>query len=435
MSDSSDLERTEAPSPRRLAKAREDGQVARSRELATFLAMFASGIGFSWLGAQWTGRMAASVERSLSLTRRDAFDAHALTERLSSFALDALVGAAPIFALVAAAAIVGSTVLGGVLFSNKAFVPDFSRLSPTKGAKRVLSIDGASELVKALVKSALLGAIAGWMLWDHRDAFLALGTMSLPAGLAALGKLLAHDFFMLAAGLALIAFADAPLQLWRHHKALRMTRQELRDEARESEGDPAQKARIRSLQRQAARRRMMAEVPKADVIIVNPTHYSVAIAYDASMRAPRVIAKGSALVALRIREIAGENRVPVLEAPPLARALFKHTEIGREIPIALYEAVALVMAYVFQVKRFRQEGGAYPDAPVALPVPASLDFDPAAAEHDADAIDDGDDAANEADDGLARNAAHGAADQAHRTQRNAGVTGRTKHGTTPEHEA
>jgi flagellar biosynthetic protein FlhB len=155
-----------------------------------------------------------------------------------------------------------------------------------------------------------------------------------------------------------------------------MTKQELRDEARESEGDPAQKARIRNLQRQAAKRRMMAEVPKADVIVVNPTHFSVAIAYNPAMRAPKVIAKGSALTALRIREIAAEHHIPILEAPPLARALYKHTDLGREIPIALYEAVALVMAYVFQLKRYNKQGGAYPDAPVQLPVPADLDFVP-----------------------------------------------------------
>ncbi|MGI9025394.1 MAG: EscU/YscU/HrcU family type III secretion system export apparatus switch protein, partial [Burkholderiaceae bacterium] len=229
---------------------------------------------------------------------------------------------------------------------------------------------------------ALLGAIGGWILWSHRDAFAGLGAMSLTASLSTLGQIMVRDFLLLTGGLALIAAADAPLQLWRHHKALRMTRQELRDEARESEGDPAQKARIRSLQRQAAQRRMMAEVPKADVIVVNPTHYAVAIAYNASMRAPRVVAKGSALIALRIREVGSEHRVPILEAPPLARALFKHTELGREIPLALYEAVALVMAYVFQVKRFRTHGGEYPSTPAGLPVPAELDFTPAADEQE-----------------------------------------------------
>ena len=377
MSDGSDLEKTESPSPRRLEKAREEGQVARSRELATFLALFAGGLGFAGLGTEWFAHTRNALQTSLILTRRDAFEPQALVERLSTFAGDALLAVAPLLLLIAGAAIAGSALLGGFIFSTKAFTLDLSRLSPVKGLKRVWSADGLSELVKAIVKSVLLGAVAGWILWTDRDAYAAFGTMSLGAGVTALGQLLVKDFLLLTAGLALIAGLDAPVQLWRHHKSLKMTKQEVRDESRESEGDPAQKARIRSLQRQAAQRRMMAEVPKADVIVVNPSHYSVAVAYNATMRAPKVLAKGSALTALRIREIAGEHHIPILEAPPLARALYKHTDLGREIPIALYEAVALVMAYVFQLKRFRTQGGACPDAPVGLPVPAELDFVPA----------------------------------------------------------
>jgi flagellar biosynthetic protein FlhB len=376
MSEGSDLEKTESPSPRRLAKAREEGQVARSRELTTFLALLAGGAGFSALGAPWIAHTTNALQSSLVLTRRDAFEPVVLGERLTAFATDALIAAAPILALSVAALIAGSAVLGGFIFSTKAFTFDVSRMSPVKGLKRTWSVDGLTELFKAIVKSVLLGTIGGWILWKDRDAFTGFGALSLEASLTMLGQTMIKDFLLLTGGLALIAAFDAPVQLWRHHKSLRMTKQEVRDEARESEGDPAQKARIRSLQRQAAKRRMMAEVPKADVIVVNPTHYSVAIAYNAAMRAPKVIAKGSALTALRIREIAGKHHIPILEAPPLARALYKHTDLGREIPIALYEAVALVMAYVFQVKRFNKQGGAYPNAPVTLPVPAELDFTP-----------------------------------------------------------
>ena len=376
MSESSDLEKTESPSPRRLAKAREEGQVARSRELMTFLALLASGVGFSAMGGQWVAHTTTALKGSLVLSRRDAFDPLALGERLTSFATDALLAIAPMLLLIAGAAVAGSALLGGFLFSTKAFTLDLSRLSPVKGLKRTWSIDGLTELGKAMIKSVLLGGIGGWILWTDREAFAGIGAMSLGASMTLLGELIVKDFLLLTVGLAIIAGIDAPVQLWRHHKSLKMTKQELRDEARESEGDPAQKARIRSLQRQAAQRRMMAEVPKADVIVVNPSHYSVAIAYNATMRAPRVLAKGSALTALRIREIAAEHRIPILEAPPLARALYKHTDLGREIPIALYEAVALVMAYVFQLKRYRTQGGAYPNAPVGLPVPADLDFVP-----------------------------------------------------------
>ena len=376
MSDGSDLEKTESPSPRRLAKAREEGQVARSRELTTFLALLAGGAGFSALGAQWIAHSTVALQSSLVISRHDAFEPSAIGQRLTTAATDALLSAAPLMLLISGAVIASTGLLGGFIFSTKPFTIDVSRMSPLKWLKRTWSVDGLTELFKAVAKSALLGGIGGWILWSDRDAFIGLGAQSLDASLAVLGRLMIKDFLLLTCGLALIAGFDAPVQLWRHHKGLKMTKQELRDEARESDGDPAQKARIRNLQRQAARRRMMSEVPKADVIVVNPAHYSVAIAYNAGMRAPKVLAKGSALTALRIREIAAEHRIPILEAPPLARALYKHTDLGREIPIALYEAVALVMAYVFQLKRFRTQGGAYPDAPQKLPVPTELDFTP-----------------------------------------------------------
>ena len=387
MSEGSDLEKTESPTPRRLAKAREEGQVARSRELTTFLALLAGGAGFSALGAQWVSHTTTALQNSLVISRHDAFEPSALGHRLNVAATDALTSAIPMMLLVAGAVVASSALLGGFLFSTKPFTIDVTRLSPVKGLKRTWSTDGLIELAKALAKSALLGGIGGWIVWSDRDAFAAFGAQSLDASLASLGHLMIRDFLLLTGGVAIIAGFDAPVQLWRHHKSLKMTKQEIRDEARESDGDPAVKARIRNMQRQTARRRMMAEVPKADVIVVNPTHFSVAIAYNAGMRAPKVLAKGSALTALRIREIAAEHRIPILEAPPLARALYKHAELGREIPIALYEAVALVMAYVFQLKRFRRQGGAYPNLPAGLPVPADLDFTPVEAAGDEEDID------------------------------------------------
>ncbi len=382
MSDGSDLEKTEPPTPRRLQKAREDGQVARSRELTTFVALLAGGIGFAMLGARWVSHTTGSLKQGLVLTHRDAFDAQALGDRLASFASDALVAVVPMLLLVAGAAIAGSALLGGFFFSAKAFTFDPSRLSPIRGLKRTWSTDGLSELVKAIVKSGLLGAIAAWILWKDRDTFAGIGAMSLGASLTMLGRLMVEDFLLLTGGLALIAALDAPVQLWRHHQSLKMTKQDLRDEARESDGDPARKSRIRSLRRLAMTRRLTtdvteADVTRADVVVVDARRYAVAIAYNAAMPAPKVVAKGSALKALRLHELADAHRIPIVEAPPLARALHKHADLGREIPIALYEAVALVMAYVIQVERQRTEGGARPSAPVALPVPAELDFKPA----------------------------------------------------------
>jgi len=376
MSADSDLEKTEAPSPRRLAKAREEGQVARSRELSTFLALLAGGVGFSILGSGWVAHTMDALRGGLMLTHRDAFEPHALGEHLGAFAADALLAIAPLLALIVAATVAGSLLMSGFVFSTKAFSFDVGRMSLPKGIKRLVSVDGLTELGKALLKSGLLGGVSACILWSHRDAFAGFGTLPLADSLSMLGSTMTRDFLLLTGGLALIAGVDAPLQLWRHHKSLRMTKQELRDESREVEGDPAQKARIRNLQRQSAQRRMMSEVPKADVVVVNPSHFSVAVVYSAGMRAPRVVAKGSALVALRIRAVAAEHRVPVLEAPPLARSLYKHTELGREIPFGLYHAVALVMAYVYQLKRFQTEGGAYPDIPADLPVPSDLAYTP-----------------------------------------------------------
>lgn len=373
MAEDNDLERTESPSQRRLEKAREEGQVARSRELATFLLLLAAAGAFSWMGASLVQQIGGSLRSGLTISHREAFEVGSLGQRLHTLSLDALWTVLPLLLLLLAVSLAAPLLLGGWLFSVKAFSPNFGRLSPLSGLKRMFSLHGLGELVKAVAKSLVVGALAVWVLWDARDELLGLGAFNIVDGLDHLGHLLSITFFALIGGLALIAIADVPLQLYQHHSKLKMTRQELRDEARETEGDPAVKGRIRSLQREAARKRMMAQVPKADVIVTNPTHYAVALSYTESMRAPRVVAKGSALVAQRIREIAAEHRVPILEAPPLARALFRHTELGDEIPASLYEAVALVMAYVFQLRRYRAEGGPVPQAPGVLPVPTGLD--------------------------------------------------------------
>ena len=373
MAEDNDLERTESPSQRRLEKAREEGQVARSRELATFLLLLAAAGAFSWMGASLVQQIGGSLRSGLTISHREAFEVGSLGQRLHTLSLDALWTVLPLLLLLLAVSLAAPLLLGGWLFSVKAFSPNFGRLSPLSGLKRMFSLHGLGELVKAVAKSLVVGALAVWVLWDARDELLGLGAFNIVDGLDHLGDLLSITFFALIGGLALIAIADVPLQLYQHHSKLKMTRQELRDEARETEGDPAVKGRIRSLQREAARKRMMAQVPKADVIVTNPTHYAVALSYTESMRAPRVVAKGSALVAQRIREIAAEHRVPILEAPPLARALFRHTELGDEIPASLYEAVALVMAYVFQLRRYRAEGGPVPQAPGVLPVPTGLD--------------------------------------------------------------
>jgi flagellar biosynthetic protein FlhB len=302
---------------------------------------------------------------------RDSAHAMALLSRLF---VDAMLALAPFLLLVLIASLAAPMMLHGWLFSTKALAPKFNRLDPFTGIKRIVSVQGLVELVKSLAKVALLGGVAAWLIWVNLDAMFSLSLEAPTTAVAHMGHLIGKVFLLVSGAMIFVVLIDVPFQFWNHFKQLRMSKDELRREAKESEGDPMLKARIRQQQREAARRRMMAEIPTADVVVTNPTHYAVALKYaEGKMGAPRVVAKGADLVAARIREVAAEHNVPLLEAPPLARALFRHTEIGDEIPATLYAAVAEVLAYVFQLRRYRAAGGAYPEAPTALPVPRELD--------------------------------------------------------------
>ena len=374
MAAESDLERTEPASSRRLEKAREEGQVARSRELSTFLLLMAGGAGAWWLGGRAFSDFQSWLRRALEIDPQLAFDSHLAAARLGDLSLEALLIVAPLFALLLAVAAASPLLLGGWLFSANSLAPDFSRLDPVKGIARMASVQGVAELAKAVLKASLVAGVAAWVVWSNHASVFALLGQSPEAGVAMTGGLVAGSFVAIVCALALIAAVDVPWQLWQHASKLRMTREEARQERKEQDGDPQIKARIRSLQRETARRRMMAEVPKADVVVTNPAHYAVALAYrNGEMRAPRVVAKGADHVARRIRELAVASGVPLLEAPPLARALHRHTEIGDEIPESLYAAVAEVLAYVFQLKKSRNYGAPVPAAPTALPVPVALD--------------------------------------------------------------
>lgn len=372
MADESDLERTEPASPRRLEQAREDGQVARSHELSTFMVLGAGCLALWLLGGQLLAGFKRLTARGFEFDHAAALLSDAMLMRLSESGGSALFILLPVLGVVLAAALVSPTLLNGWLFSAKPVQPDFSRLNPLNGLGRIFSMNGAMELAKAVAKALVVALVAVAAVWQQRDTLLALGAEPVAAGPVHAAQLIGWIALMVVGGLGLIAAVDVPFQVWQHHRKLRMTRDEQRREAKESEGDPHVKARIRSLQREAARKRMMAEVPKADVVVVNPTRYAVALSYrENTMRAPRVVAKGQHLLAARIREIAEENGVPLLEAPPLARALYRHAEIGQEIPEALYTAVAEVLAYVFQLRRSGRQVAAPP--PRAIPVPAGMD--------------------------------------------------------------
>jgi flagellar biosynthetic protein FlhB len=265
-------------------------------------------------------------------------------------------------------------VLSGWLVSDKALTPNFSRLNPLQGFSNMFSLHSLGELGKAVAKVVLIGGVATWVTLGHTQAALGLAAESLPAAIAHGAQILGMCFLAVAGSLALIAAIDVPFQIWHHRSKLKMSRDELKREAKEQEGDPQVKAAIRSQQREMARKRMMAAVPKADVVVVNPTRYAVALRYDDTrMRAPRVVAKGMHLIAQNIRAAAEAHHVPVLQSAALARALYRHSEIGDEIPGALYAAVAEVLAWVFQLRRYQSVGGTAPIAPESIVVPDGMD--------------------------------------------------------------
>ncbi len=378
MAEDSDLEKTEQPSQRKLDQAREKGQVARSRELSTFAVLLAGGGVLWFMGASLTQHMVKLLHDGLTLDRELAFNPDLMIPRLYDLSLDALITFFPFLLVVMIAAAFSPLLLNGWLFSIQALQPKFSKLNPVSGIARMFSKTALVELAKAIGKATLVGGVAAWVIWSNKDAVMALGMQATAASIPQIGHLVGASFMTIAGAMLLIVAIDVPFQLWDHNKKLMMTKEEVRQESKETEGDPMVKGRIRSLQREAARRRMMAAIPTADVVVTNPTHYAVALKYgDKGMSAPVVVAKGSHLLALRIREIAEENHVPILEAPPLARALHKHTDLGESIPEALYTAVAEVLAYVYQLHRYEKQGGARPQEPKHLPVP--VDLDPAAA--------------------------------------------------------
>ncbi len=374
MAEETELERTEPASVRRREQAREEGQVARSRELSTLSLLLAAAGGLWAMGASLTEKLSGLVRHGMQLERTLAYDTDLMLLRLKGFSIDVLLAFSPFLMMLVLAGIASALVLNGWLFSFKPLVPDWGRIDPLKGLGRILSKHGAIEMLKAIAKTGVVGGVAAWVIWNNIGAVLSLAAEPLDAGMTHLVRLLGTSFFIMAASIALVVAVDIPFQIWDHERQLRMTRQEVRQENKESEGDPQVKAHIRSQQREMARRRMMAEIPKADVVVTNPTHFAVALRYqDGAGGAPRVVAKGAHLIAARIRALAEEHQVPILDAPPLARALYRHTELGDEIPSALYSVVAEILAYVYQLRRYRDVGGVVPLKPELPPLPDGLD--------------------------------------------------------------
>jgi flagellar biosynthetic protein FlhB len=318
-------------------------------------------------------RLAALTRRGLSLDRDLVRQPAQLLPRLGELSLDALIALSPFLLALLVASLLAPFLLNAWVFSPKALMPSFSRMDPLKGVGRIISWQGFVEMVKAVGKALIVGGVAAWALWRELDGIVGLQGEAMEAGFAHSGHIVAFCFLVIVAAMALIVAVDVPFQLWQYYDKLKMTKEEVRQEHKQMEGDPQIKGRIRMLQRESARRRMMSAVPTANVVVTNPTHFSVALAYQAGMQAPKVVAKGRGEIALKIRQIAAENRVPTLEAPPLARALYRWAEVDDEIPNRLYAAVAEVLAYIYQLDAFHKAGGTMPLPPRDLPVPAELD--------------------------------------------------------------
>ena len=347
-------EKTEDPTQKRLEDARKKGQTARSRELSTLIATLVSAVALFVLGPWMNARLLDDLSAGLALPRELVFDPQAAV----GFFLDTLVHAVltitPLLGLLAVAAVAGNLLVGGWNFTWQALQPKWEKLDPIKGMKRIFAVRGLIELVKALLKVVLVGAVAAVLIYLWRGDILALGLADLRVALAEAGELLVWFFIAASSALIVVAAIDVPYQMWEHRRQLKMTQQEVKEERKQTEGSPEVKARIRQTQMAMAQKRMMAEVPKADVVITNPTHFAVALRYDQeTMTAPKVVAKGQDELAARIREIAREHDVPLLASPPLARALYFSTRVDQEIPAGLYEAVARVLAYLYQIKAAR----------------------------------------------------------------------------------
>ena len=369
----SGADKSEEPTEKRLRESREKGQIARSKELNTLAVMIAGTGALLASGGTLGTAMLNIMQGNFSLTRDVLMDERSMGLLLLASGKVALDAMLPLLLALLIASVFGPIALGGWLFSAEAMAPKASRMNPLAGLKRMFSLQALVELAKAFGKFLVILAVALTVLAFDQDDLLAIAHEPVETAIMHAAQVVGWSALWMSCGLILIAAVDVPFQLWDNKQKLMMTKQEVRDEYKDSEGKPEVKSRIRQLQRDAAQRRMMQAVPEADVVITNPTHFAVALKYDGSKGgAPMLVAKGGDFVALKIREIANEHQVTVLESPALARAVYYSTELDQEIPAGLYLAVAQVLAYVYQLRQYRSGKGKRPDPLGNLPIPPDL---------------------------------------------------------------
>ncbi len=372
MAEENAQERTEAATPKRQEDARKKGQVARSRELSTSALLLVSASLFYLFADSIYQNLLAFLYAGLHLSTPEMTDSGDLLKHFSNMLVLAARISVPYFLILVVAVLASGLLVGGWVFSTESLVPDFTKLDPISGAQKIISKHGALELVKAILKTLIIGGIGATLLWAQRHALFGLIQEAPNQALLHLMRMSGLVFLIISASTLLIVAFDVPFQIWTLNQKLKMSHQEIKDEMKESDGNPEMKSKVRAMQREMARRRMMAAVPKADVIVTNPTHFAVALRYkEGEQRAPVLLAKGADLIAAKIREIALENHIPVVEAPPLARALYHHVELEQEIPVSLYRAVAELLAYLYQLRIAKPQQ--YPPLPDVWSVPAELD--------------------------------------------------------------
>ncbi|MDR8013844.1 flagellar biosynthesis protein FlhB [Ectopseudomonas guguanensis] len=369
----SGADKSEEPTGKRLEESRKKGQIARSKELNTLAVTLTGTVALIIFGAYMGNVLMDIMRGNFSLPRDVLMSERSMALYLLASGKEALLATQPFLIALLIASIAGPIALGGWLFSAEALQPKASRMNPLAGLKRMFSVQALVELVKALAKFLVILAVALVVLALDQDDMLAIANEPVEPAILHSLKVVGWSAFWLSCGLILIAAVDVPFQLWSHKQKLMMTKQEVRDEYKDTEGKPEVKGRIRQLQREMAERRMMQAVPQADVVITNPTHFAVALKYDPEKgSAPVLLAKGGDFLALKIREIAQEHQVMVLESPALARAVYYSTELDQEIPAGLYLAVAQVLAYVYQLRQYRAGKGKRPGPLPDLPIPPDL---------------------------------------------------------------
>ena len=374
MAEESGQEKTEEPTPKRLKDAKEKGDIARSKELATTVSLLAAAFGALMLGDTAATVMMDMMSYNFALDRQAAFDPNLMFQHLGHSLKEGMMSVALFFLIMLVAAFIGPLGLGGWNLSGKALMPKGSRINPLSGIKRMFSLKALLELFKALAKFTVVGVLSFFILDNVKEALFALGSQDIRTAMAGATEIVLWAFVAMSATMILIAVVDVPFQIHDYSKKLKMTMQEVKDEMKNTEGKPEVKGRIRQLQREISQRQMMSAVPEADVVITNPTHFAVALKYDQERgHAPIMVAKGGDFLALKIREIAEANDVTVLSSPALARAIYYSTEIDDEIPSGLFKAVAEVLAYVYQLKRHKKKEGPAPQRlSDQLPIPEEL---------------------------------------------------------------